>query len=140
MKVAVFINGNRFILTCAEESLRLILKIDTHPPILCLDVNECDEVLRKHRMRYASDFNLDCTVIDFGNYRYMLFIACIYRVRNHFRHLLSAAYDRHLGIHDLDDDVAAMTASVEFCCHTIHIFNIQGTVYQIAYLNCLKIL
>lgn len=131
MQVAVFIYGYRLASACAYFSFRLVFEIDPDASVFIFHIYECDVMFRKHRMRDASDLDLDPAVIDAGYYRYMLLVACIHCVRDEFLHLFSAAHDRDLGINHLDDDVAAMAAFVEFHSHDNMFYMLMSVVTAI---------
>ncbi len=117
MQVAVFIYGHRLSCACAYFCFRLVFEIDPDASVFIFHIDECDVMLREHRVWDASDLDLDPAVVDACYDRYMFLVACIHGVRDELLHLFSAAHDRDLGINQLDDDVAAMAAFVEFHCH-----------------------
>lgn len=128
MQVAIFIYGYRFARACAYLCFRLVRQIDPYASVFIFHIDECDVMLREHRVSDASDFDLDPAVVDACYDRYMLFVACIHSVRDELLHLFSAAHNRNLGINHLDDDVAAMAALVEFHCHN-NLFYVNVVAY-----------
>jgi hypothetical protein len=122
VKVAVFVYCYGLGTTHTDLSFWLVGQVDPDSAIFCLYVNEGDMMLRKHRMRYAADVDPDSAVINAGDDWNMLFSACVYGIRHEFFHLFSTAHDRHLGVDELDDYIAAMAAFIKFCSHNIICF------------------
>ena len=96
VKVTVFVYGNRFFSARTDDGFRLVCKVYSDSASLCFKIDEAYVVFRCHRMKCASNFNLELAIVKSGHDRNMLFVACIYGVRNKFLHLLSAAYNRNL--------------------------------------------
>ena len=96
VKVTVFVYGNRFFSARTDDGFRLVCKVYSDSASLCFKIDEAYVVFRCHRMKCASYFNLELAIVKSGHDRNMLFVACIYGVRNKFLHLLSAAYNRNL--------------------------------------------
>ena len=91
MQIAVLIYCYRLRIAYADHRLRLVCKVDTDTSGLCLDINECDVMLRKHRMRHAAHLDLDLATIELCYNRNMLLVACIHCIRDQLLHLLAAA-------------------------------------------------
>ena len=117
VKVAVLIDGNRFAIACTYLRLWNILKINADATIFSFHINETDMMLRSHRMRDAAHLHLHCTSIQECYLRNMLLITCIHRIRNQLLHLFTAAHHRDPRVHNLNDHIAAMTASIKFSFH-----------------------
>ena len=111
VKVAVLIDGNRFAIASTYLRLWNILKINADATIFCFHINETDMMLRSHRMRYAAHLHLNRTSIQECHLRNMLLITCIHRVRNQLLHSFTAAHHRNPRVHNLDNHIAAMTAT-----------------------------
>ena len=117
MKVAIFVDCNSLLIAKVYKSDRLILKIHTDTSVLCLDIDECDMVLRKHRVMYTSDLNLDGLVINPCHEWNMLLETCIHCTRDKLFHLLTTAYNWDFRVHYLLYYIAAMCAFIKSCCH-----------------------
>ena len=119
VEITVLIDSYRLAVACTDLRHRNIFQIDSDATILSLHIDEADMMFRSHRMRNASDLHLHCASIHECYLRNMLLIARIHRIRNQLLHLLAAAHHRNPGVHDLYNHIAAMTASIKFCCHSI---------------------
>ena len=64
VKVAVFVDCDGFFAADEYDSFGFILEVDADSAVFCLDVDECDVMLREHRMKYAADLDPDGHVID----------------------------------------------------------------------------
>ena len=98
VKVTVFVHGNRFFSARTDDGFRLVCKVDSDSASLGFKIDEAYVVLRCHRMRYASNFNLELAIVKSGHDRNMLLYACICCVRNKFLHLFSTADYRNLRV------------------------------------------
>ena len=119
MKVAISIcSDNACALNNGEYCLRLISGMELG------DLDTC--ICLKYNMRYIVLF---CHGVLNGTYRYtddtvfflvygnMLLDCCICRRRDKLLHLLTATYYGNIGVHDLDDDITAMIATIKCNCH-----------------------
>jgi len=119
MDVAVLVDRNRLASGCTDYGfcIFLVLEIDVDSPVFAFDEDEADVMLRKHRMRIASNLDLVTAVIQLLDRRKMLFLAGIDSVRNQFLHFLSAAEYRNFGVYEFLYHVAAMAAFKKLACH-----------------------
>ena len=122
VQVTVFVDCHRLVLANADPCFRFVLEIYPYSSVFRFHIDESYMMLGNHRMSQTTYPYLYRTVIRSGDNRDMLFTACIHRIRNQFLHLFTAADHRNLGIHNLHDYIAAMTASVKLCCHNICLF------------------
>ena len=135
MEVAVLVHGYRLAATGADDSLRLILEVNSDTSVFSLYIYEGNVVLRKHRMCYTTNLNLDLALIKHSNYRNMLLHTCVNGIGNQFFHLFAAAHNRDLTVNHLFDDIAAMTASIKFYSHNMN----SLIVYTLFFLCIAKI-
>ena len=119
VQVAVFIDCYRSALAGTYLGFGTVSEVEALSSVLSFHIYETDVVFRSHWMRDASDFYLHSASIKKCHHRNMLFVACIHCVRYQFFHLFSAAYYRDLRVYEFLNDIAAMTASVKFCCHSL---------------------
>ena len=117
VQVAVLIDGDRLAVASTDLCHRNILKINSDAPILGLHIDETDMMLRGHRMRNTAHLHLHSASIHECHLRNMLLIARIHRIRNQFLHFLAATHHRNLGVNNLNNHIAAMTALIKFCFH-----------------------
>ena len=94
--VAVFVDRYRLSRAGADFCFRLVGEVYPYPSVIVFHIDEADMMLWCHRMSCAAYLDFDSAVIQTGDNRNMLFVACIYGVRNKFFHLLSAAHYRNL--------------------------------------------
>ena len=119
MKVTVFIDRSRLMLAYTYDCFRIVLEIHIYTSVLRLNEDESYEMLRDHRMRDASHLDFQSTSFKPGNERNMLLLCCINSIRDKLLHLFTTTYHRNLGIHHLDDDIAAMASLVKLDCHIL---------------------
>jgi len=122
--IAILIDSYRIAVAYSDHGFSPVLafEIDENAGVFKLDIKKADVVLRKHRVSYAAYLNPDPAVVQAGDDGHVLLAARFHCVRNEFFHLLSAAYDRYLGVYEFRYDVAAMAASVKFRCHILVFF------------------
>lgn len=119
VQVAVLVNGDRGIaLGDGEHGFRscVVGKRGNLEALLGDEADELDVVLGSHRVLDAADANLHHVALnlDGGN---VLFNGCIDGTGNQLRHGLATANHGHAGINELDDDVSASVATIEFDLH-----------------------
>ena len=93
VKVAIFVNCERFIVASADDGLGLILKIYSDATPLGLDIDESYVVFGEHWVSHATHLHLDTAVVDALNNWEMLLAAGINSIGNELLHLLAAAYN-----------------------------------------------
>ena len=119
MEVAVSISGdNGCALNDSEYCLRLVsgIKLGDLDACICLKDNMRDIVLFSHGMLNRTYRYTDDTVF-FLNYGNMLLYCCICGRRDKLLHLLTATNYGNIRVHDLDDDITAMIATIKSNCH-----------------------
>ena len=113
MEITILINRYRLV-TATSCRLRLVLQVHTDSTVLCLYVDKCDVVFRKHWVFNATDLDLESVLVEPCYNRYMLLKTRIYCSRYQFLHLFAAANNRNLNVYNLLYNVTAMAASIKF--------------------------
>ena len=119
MKIAICISSNNACpLNKGEYCLRLISGMEFCDLDTCIRLkdNMRYKMLFCHGMLNGTYRYTDDTVF-FLNYGNMLLNCRIRRRRDKLLHLLTATYNGDIGVHDLDDDIAAMLATIKSNCH-----------------------
>lgn len=119
MKVAVSVCSDN---TCTLYKSKYCFGLVTGMKFCDLDACIClknyvrDIMLSCHGMLYGTNGNSDDAVLclHYGN---MLLYCSVSRGRDKLLHLLTATYYRNIRVHDLDDDIAAMLATIKCDCH-----------------------
>ena len=112
MEIAVGVYGDGLVIAQAEGHIGFFagLEILALTAVFGLDINPFDVVLIGHRMIYAANVDVDCSVFN-GHGGQVLLVAGFDGIGNQLFHRLAAAYDGNAGIIDLFDDIMTFAPS-----------------------------
>lgn len=82
MQITIFIYSYWLSRAYTYQCLWFVFKVDFYTSIFQFDINEKYMMLRNHRMRDTSNFNLQHTVIYLCDDRNMFLITCIHGIGN----------------------------------------------------------
>lgn len=119
VEVAVFVDGNRFVVANEEGSNGFVFEVFKHAAILGFDVDERDVVFGRHWVLDASHVDTDCVVVNLSYYGDVLFLACVDGVGYKFYPRVVVACARSCRVNEFYYYIIRFFAFEKFSCHSL---------------------